>query len=320
MGTSLGVVMDPIETINVKKDSSLAMLLAAKAKGVKLYYMTDQDIFIENGQAIGAGCEIDVFDDNQKWFAKGQPQMINLGSLDAILMRKDPPFDNQFLYATHILEMASSQGALVINQPASLRDCNEKIFATHFSNCCPPHLVTSNPERLKAFHKQYQDVIFKPLDAMGGSQIFRLKPDESNLNVIIETLTKYGTISIMAQAFIPAIKNGDKRILLIDGQPIPFGLARIPAADDIRGNLAAGATNETRALTERDYWICEQVAPTLKTKGLFFVGLDVIGDFLTEINVTSPTCIREISLATNINIAEQFVDKLLEKIADHAKN
>ena len=280
--------------------------------------MTDQDIFIENGEPMATACSLDVFDDPNQWFKKGSAHVIPLASLDVILMRKDPPFNNQFLYTTYILEMTEKQGVLVVNKPSSLRDCNEKILL-HFPQCCPPHLVSNSPQRLKAFYKHYKDVIFKPLDAMGGSQIFRLEPDENNVNVIIETLTEYGARSIMAQEFIPAIKQGDKRILMIDGKPIPFGLARIPAGDDIRGNLAAGASNEISPLTDHDYWICEQVSPTLKEKGLYFVGLDVIGEFLTEINVTSPTCIKEISLASQINIADQFITMVMEKLAQNAK-
>ena len=230
-------------------------------------------------------------------------------------MRKDPPFDNEFLYTTQMLEYAEKNGVLVVNRPQSLRDFNEKLFATQFPQCCPPLLVSRDTQRLKAFHAQQRDVIFKPLDGMGGMSIFRVQQNDPNINVILETLTQHGQRQIMAQKFIPEIVNGDKRILVIDGEPVPYALARIPLAGENRGNLAAGGTGQALALNERDRWICAQVAPTLKATGLLFVGLDVIGDYLTEINVTSPTCIRELDKAYSLDIAGSLMDCISAKLA-----
>ncbi|CAA0115767.1 Glutathione synthetase [BD1-7 clade bacterium] len=315
MNIKLGIVMDPIESINYKKDSSLAMLWAASDRGWDLFYMEAKDLFIDQGDPKANASRLKVFRDPQKWFEKSDKDVIDLDSLDVVLMRKDPPFDNEFIYNTYILEAAEQRGTLIVNKPSSLRDCNEKIFATQFPQCCPPHRVTSSPELLRDFHKQYGDVIFKPLDGMGGSQIFRLKPEDPNVSVIIETLTAYGTQTIMAQEFLPAITEGDKRILIVDGEPMPFGLARIPASGETRGNLAAGGRGEPVALNDRDYWICEQIIPTLNEKGLLFVGLDVIGDHLTEINVTSPTCIREIDNAHELDIAGKLMDAIEKRLA-----
>ena len=225
-------------------------------------------------------------------------------------MRKDPPFDNEFLYATHILEAAERAGAFVVNRAASLRDCNEKLFATQFPQCAPEHVVTRRADILRAFAKKHRDVILKPLDGMGGSMIFRIQENDPNLSVIIETLTQFGQQQIMAQRYLPEIKDGDKRILMIDGEPVPYCLARIPQQGETRGNLAAGGRGEARPLTERDRWIAQQVGPSLRERGLVFVGLDVIGDYLTEINVTSPTCIREIDAAYQTDIGGQLMDSI----------
>ena len=314
MTIKLGVVMDPIENINVKKDSTLAMLWAAKDKGWELFYIEQKQLFIRNGEARAICSPLQVFHDSENWFKREESIDISLSTLDAILMRKDPPFDNEYIYSTYILEAAEKEGVLVVNKPASLRDCNEKIFSTHFPECCPAHLVTANSRLLRAFHTEHKDVIFKPLDGMGGSQIFRLKPEDPNVSVIIETLTHNGTQSIMAQVFIPEITEGDKRVLIVDGEPMPFGLARIPAKGETRGNLAAGGSGVPVPLSDRDYWICEQVIPTLNEKGLIFVGLDIIGDYLTEINVTSPTCIREIDNAHQLNIADKLMHAIEKRI------
>lgn len=314
MGIKLGIVMDPIDAINPKKDSSLAMLLAAQQRGWELHYLTQEKLLIDNGIAYGISQKLSVYDNLEHWFELQEPSLIELGSLNVILMRKDPPFDSQFLYTTLILESAQKSGALVVNNPQSLRDCNEKVFATEFPQCCPPVLISADAGRLKAFHQEHQDIILKPLDGMGGASIFRIKPDDPNLSVVIETLTDHHRHSIMAQRFIPEISEGDKRILMIDGTPVPFALARIPAAGETRGNLAAGGRGEARALSERDYWICEQVAPALKEKGLLFVGIDVIGDYLTEINVTSPTCIRELDAQCQLNIAGDLMDVIESKL------
>ena len=314
MSIKLGIVMDPIESIKPYKHSSLAMLLAAQKRGWELHYFLQENLLIDNGIAQGYGQQLTVTDNEDNWFTLSESILMPLADLDVILMRKDPPFDSQFLYSTFILESAEKLGTLIVNKPQSLRDCNEKVFATDFPQCCPPVLITANAERIKQFYKEHSDIILKPLDGMGGASIFRVKPNDSNLSVIIETLTQHQTQSLMAQRFIPEIAQGDKRILLIDGNPVPFALARIPAAGETRGNLAAGGRGEALPLTARDYWICEQVAPTLREKGLLFVGIDVIGDYLTEINVTSPTCIRELDKQCNLNIAGQLMDCIDEKL------
>ena len=314
MAIKLGIVMDPIDHITFKKDSSLAMLWAAQQKGWELWYMEQHHLFSMNGKAQAKMAPLSVAMDENDWFTRDDYQTRDLSDLDVILMRKDPPFDNEFIYTTYLLEQAEKEGTLIVNKPQSLRDYNEKLFATHFPECCPPVLVSKHDELLRAFHKTHGDVIFKPLDGMGGSQIYRIKEDGLNLGVIIETLTDHGKQTIMAQKYIPEIVAGDKRILMIDGEPVPYGLARIPTNGETRGNLAAGGRGEGRELTEREYWICKQIAPTLKKKGLLFVGLDVIGDYLTEINVTSPTCIREIDNQYGLDIGMQLMDAIESKL------
>lgn len=313
MSLKIGIVMDPIDTINYKKDSSLAMLWAAQQKGWELWYMEQKHLFLRDGKARAKMAPLSVAMDPDAYFTRGEFQIQDLSSLDVILMRKDPPFDNEFVYTTQLLEMAETEGTMIVNRPQSLRDCNEKLFATLFPQCCPPVLVTREESLLRAFHTEHQDVIFKPLDGMGGASIFRIREDGVNLGVIIETLTEHGKQTIMAQKYIPEIVNGDKRILMIDGEPVPYALARVPMAGETRGNLAAGGRGEGRELTERDRWICEQVSSTLKQKGLLFVGLDVIGDYLTEINVTSPTCIRELDNQFGLDIGMQLMNAIEEK-------
>ena len=315
MSIVLGVVMDPIATINPNKDTSLAMLLAAQKRGWTLVYMEQSDLYLSQGQARARTRTLTVSSDIDSWFCLGKSEDQDLGDLDVILMRKDPPFDSEFVYSTYILEAAEFQGALVVNRPQSLRDCNEKIFATQFPDCCPPVLVSRDSERLRNFHREHGDVIFKPLDGMGGASIFRCRADDPNVGVILETLTQHDQQSTMAQKFIPDISNGDKRILVVNGKAVPYCLARIPAKGETRGNLAAGGTGEARPISVRDQWIVDQVAPTLIEKGLLFVGLDVIGDYLTEINVTSPTCVREIDKAYNIDIAALLMDAIAETLA-----
>ncbi len=310
MTLKVGVVMDPIESINYKKDSSMAMLWAAQDRGWELYYMEQADLYARDGVAMARMAPLQVARNPQQWFTRGEYQQSPLTDLDVVLMRKDPPFDNEFIYSTYLLELAEKEGVLIVNRPQSLRDCNEKLFATHFPQCCPPVLVSRHPDLLRDFHNEHADVILKPLDGMGGSSIFRVKAEDPNVSVIIETLTNHGQQQIMAQKFIPEIKDGDKRILMIDGVPIEYCLARIPAKGETRGNLAAGGRGEGRPISDRDRWICEQVAPALKEKGLLFVGLDVIGDYLTEINVTSPTCIRELDDQFNLDIAGQLMDAI----------
>ncbi|TDR14278.1 glutathione synthase [Marinomonas communis] len=317
MTIKLGIVMDPIHTINYKKDTSLAMLWAAADKGWSIYYMEAKDLYLQNGKAHAFTQLLNVYKDPDHFYDLGEEQSIELGELDVILMRKDPPFDIPFMHATMILDQAQRDGAIVVNNPKALLECNEKLFATQFPQCCPEVLVTRRSDLLKAFHKEHKDVIFKPLDGMGGSSIFRVKEDDSNVSVIIETLTNMGAEQIMAQKYIPEIKDGDKRILIVDGKPIPYGLSRIPASGETRGNLAAGGRGEGRPLTERELWICDQVIPTLKEKDLMFVGLDVIGDYLTEINVTSPTCVRQLDEQFGLNIGMTLLDAIEARLATH---
>ncbi|HCS29166.1 MAG TPA: glutathione synthase [Spongiibacteraceae bacterium] len=314
MTIKLGVVMDPIDRVHFKKDSTLAMLWAARDRGWSISYMTCADLYLANGEPFATARDLQVFDNPEHFFDLGAPAGISLSELDVILMRKDPPFDNEFLYATHLLEAAETRGTLVVNRPQSLRDCNEKLFATQFPQCIPPQVVTRNAAKLREFHREHGDIILKPLDGMGGSSIFRAGPNDPNLGVIIETLTRHGEETVMAQRYLPAISEGDKRILLIDGQAVPYCLARIPAKGETRGNLAAGGTGRAQPLSERDQWIADQVAPVVREKGLLFVGLDVIGDYLTEINVTSPTCIREIDRAFDTRIAEQLMDAIAARL------
>ena len=315
MTVKLGVVMDPIADINVKKDTTLAMLLAAQRRGWELYYMEQSDLSLDQGLARATVRRLSVEDNPESWFEVGSPQNIALSDLDVVLMRKDPPFDMDFIYSTYILEAAQREGTLVVNDPRSLRDCNEKLFATQFPQCCPPLIVAASAARLKAFHAEHGDVIFKPLDGMGGASIFRVKAGDPNLSVIIETLTDHGRQQIMAQKFLPEIVDGDKRILMVDGVPAEYGLARIPMSGETRGNLAAGGSGVAMPLTDRERWICSQVAPVLREKGLLFVGLDVIGDHLTEINVTSPTCVRELDRAHQLDIAGDLMEAIASKLA-----
>ena len=308
MTIKIGVVMDPIAKLNYKKDSTLAMLWAAQSRGWSLFYMEQQDLSLIQGVAHARMAELEVFQNPNVWYSLADPQERELAELDVVLMRIDPPFDNEYIYSSYLLEQAERQGTLIVNRCQSLRDCNEKIFATEFPQCCPPVLVSANSETLKAFHSEHGDVIFKPLDGMGGVSIFRVKQDDPNLNVILETLTDFGKQTIMAQLYLPEIVEGDKRILMVDGEPVPYCLARIPSSGETRGNLAAGGTGRAQPLSERDQWIAAQIGPTLREKGLLFVGLDVIGDYLTEINVTSPTCIREIDSAYDLDIGGQLMD------------
>ena len=306
----LGVVMDPIGSINIKKDSTFAMLLEAQHRNYDLFYLEQSDMYLENQQARAKVRSLKIEDNPNKWFELGHSTDIALAELDVILMRKDPPFNMDYIYSTYLLDAAEADGTLVVNKPRSLRDCNEKLFALQFPECIPPTKVASSATELKAFIDEQQDTVLKPLDGMGGESVFRVKHDDANLNVIIETLTQKGKRLIMAQRFIPEIKQGDKRILLIDGEAIPYALARIPMKGETRGNLAVGGRAEGIELSERDHWICQQVGPVLKDMGLLFVGLDVIGDFLTEINVTSPTCIRELDTLYDLNISATLMDRI----------
>ncbi|WP_278443530.1 glutathione synthase [Pseudomonas oryzihabitans] len=315
MSIRLGIVMDPIERISYKKDSSMAMLWAAKARGWTLHYFEMQDLYQVDGEARGRGRQLDVFQDPERWFAFGEDVDLPLRELDVILMRKDPPFDNEFVYATYLLEQAERGGTLVVNRPASLRDCNEKFFATLFPELAPPTLVSRRADIIREFARTHGDVILKPLDGMGGSSVFRHREGDPNLSVILETLTAHGTQQIIAQRYLPGIKDGDKRILMINGEPVDYCLARIPAQGETRGNLAAGGRGVAQPLSPRDREIAATVGPELRKRGLLFVGLDVIGEHLTEINVTSPTCIREIDAAYDTRIAERLMDVIAQQRA-----
>ncbi len=313
--TRLGVVMDPIGSINIKKDSTFAMLLEAQARGWELHYMELGDLFLRDGVAFARRRSLKVFEDSSRWFEFGPETTSVLSELDVILMRKDPPFDMEYVYATYLLERAEAAGVLVVNKPRSLRDANEKLFTAWFPQCTPPTLVARRAALIRDFLAEHQDIILKPLDGMGGASVFRLRREDPNVNVVLETLTHKETRYAMAQRFIPEITQGDKRILMIDGEPIPFALARIPAAGETRGNLAAGGTGVGAPLSERDRWICREVGPVLRERGLLFVGLDVIGDYLTEINVTSPTCIRELDKLYGLHISAQLLDVIANRLS-----
>ncbi|MEG7470995.1 glutathione synthase [Serratia marcescens] len=311
----LGIVMDPIDSINIKKDTSFAMLLEAQRRGYELHYMEMNDLYLHAGDGRARTRLLSVKEDKENWFSFGSEQDLALHDLDVILMRKDPPFDTEYIYATYILERAEVKGTLVVNKPQSLRDCNEKLFTAWFPELTPDTLVSRSAAHIRKFHQQHGDVILKPLDGMGGASIFRVKQDDPNLSVIIETLTEHGSRFCMAQNFLPAIKDGDKRILVVDGEPVPYCLARIPAQGETRGKLAAGGRGEARPLRESDWKIARAVAPTLKEKGLIFAGLDVIGDRLTAINVTNPTFARVIEAAFPISITGMLMDAIEKRLA-----
>ena len=300
------VVMDPIESVNLKKDSTMAMLWAASRRGHELGYALQHDLYIEQGKAFGLIAPLKVFENNQHYYELGEKRKESLADYDVVLMRKDPPCDMNFVYTTYILEQAEREGTWVIKEPQSLRDCNEKLFATQFPELQVPTLVTSQERLIREFLKEQVDVIVKPLDGMGGTGIFRLYQDGINIGSTIEMLTNNGTQPIMAQRYIPEIVEGDKRILMVNGEPIPYCLARIPQNGEVRGNLAAGGLGQARALSENDQAIAAKVGPFLRAKGLIFVGLDVIGNYVTEINVTSPTCIREIDAQFGTSIADDL--------------
>ena len=305
-----GVVMDPISGITTYKDSTFAMLLEAQRRGHEIWYMEPSDLTIRGGVALGHMKRLSVRDNNNDWFTLSASENRELATLDILLMRKDPPFDMDYVYTTYVLDLAENAGVTVVNRPQALRDANEKCFITQFPQCCVPALITRSSAEIKAFVQEHGLSVVKPLDGMGGESIFQVQPKDPNLNVILETITSKDHELVMVQRYIPEITQGDKRILVVNGEPVPYALARIPGAGDFRGNLAKGGTGKGVALTERDYWICEQVAPELKRRGIVFAGLDVIGDWLTEINVTSPTCIRELDSEYGLNIAGELFDAL----------
>ena len=310
----LGMVMDPIDSIKPYKDSSFAMLLAAQRRGWECWYFELGDLLVQDGLAYGHARRISVTDNTSDWFSLGTPKLMPLAELDILLMRKDPPFDARYLHATQILALAERDGVLVANRPSALQAVNEKLFATHFPQCIPPTLVSSREADIRAFLQEHGEIVLKPLDVMGGQGVFRIQQGDMNLSTAVELLTHHGTHWIMAQKFLPAVTQGDKRILLINGEPVPYALARIPPSGEFRANLAAGGRGVGVELTERDRWLCAQISPTLRAMGLYFVGLDVIGDFVTEINVTSPTCIRELDACYGIDIAGELLDALAKNI------
>jgi glutathione synthase len=308
------VVMDPIGSIKIAKDTTFAMLLEAQRRGHRLHYVVPGRLALRDGSAVAEVAPLAVKDDKAGWFTLGEAHELTLGRGQVVLMRKDPPVDAEYLYDTHVLGIAQQAGALIVNDPQGLRDFNEKLAALLFPQCCPPTLVSRDPAALKAFVAAHGEAVLKPLDGMGGRSIFRVKAGDPNTNVILETLVGAGKLTL-AQRFIPGIKDGDKRVLLIDGEPVDYVLARIPQGDEFRGNLAAGGRGEGRPLSERDRWIAQQVGPEMKRRGMLFVGLDVIGDYLTEVNVTSPTCVRELDAQFGLNIAGQLFDAIERKLA-----
>jgi len=316
MTIKLGILMDPIKDINIKKDSSFAMLMAAQARGYELYYLEMNDLYLEHGHSYARVRSLTVQNDASNWYNLSNEQEIRLSDLDVLLMRKDPPFDTEFIYATYLLERAEDEGLLVVNKPQSLRDCNEKLYTAWFADLTPATLVTRREDKIREFYATHKDMILKPLDGMGGASIFRVQQGDPNVGVIIETLTQHQTVYTMAQAFVPDISNGDKRILIVDGEPMPYCLARIPAKGETRGNLAAGGRGEARPLSDTDWAIARTIGPKLKEKGLIFVGLDVIGDKVTEINVTSPTCIKEIEAAFDVDITGALMDSIERRLSE----
>lgn len=314
----LGVVMDPIESIKPVKDSTLAMLLEGQARGWDLHYIEPTDLHLRGPAAFARCRQLRVQDDLERWFEFGAEAVVALADLDVILMRQDPPFNMEYVYNTYLLEQAEAHGTLVVNRPRALRDANEKFSILWFPQCIAPTLISRDMDMLREFHAEQGDIIVKPLDVMGGASVFRLRANDPNVGVVLETMTSDGTRFTMAQRYIPEIADGDKRILLIDGEPIPYALARMPAPGETRANLAAGGTGVGVPLTDRDRWICQQVAPTLRERGLLFVGLDVIGDYLTEINVTSPTCIRELDKLYGLSISARLFDAIDARLPKRA--
>ena len=321
----IAFLMDPIASVNLKKDSTLAMIRAALRRGWRVSYLEQQDLIWHDDRPTAVLRDLSIeegFLENldparadAHWYRLGDSAEADPATLDVLMMRKDPPFDMEYVYTTYLLERVEALGTVVVNAPGSLRDCNEKFFATRFTDCVPPVMVSRRPDHLLAFHAEHEDVVFKPLDGMGGTNVFRVRRDDPNLRVVIESLTDLGRRQIMAQKFIPEIADGDKRILLIDGEPIEYALARIPMAGESRGNLAAGGTGVGRPLTARDRFIASRVGAELKRRGLLFAGIDVIGDYLTEINVTCPTCIRELDAQFSLDIASMLMDQVEARIA-----
>ncbi len=315
MTRNLGVVMDPVSRIKYHKDTTLALLLEASRRGWRLHYIEPGDLYVAQGRAGARGRPLQVFADERHWFELGEPSATDLGALDVILMRQDPPVDSAYLYNLMILELAERAGTLVVNRPGPLMERNEKLFALRFPDFIPECLVSGEPAQLQGFIDELGDVILKPLDGMGGASIFRVRADDPNRNVIVETLTAGRGRLTMAQRFLPEIRDGDKRVLMIGGEPVPYGLARIPREGETRGNLAAGGTGRGFELGQAELRICAAVGPVLREEGILFAGLDVIGDRLTEINITSPTCVQEIDRAFKVCIEAQVLDAIEAQLA-----
>jgi len=310
MPIQLGVVMDPIQRINIKKDTTFALVLEAQKRGWNLHYLEMGDLYLRDGRTYARTRRLHVERNETQWFSFDGESDAALDTLDVVLMRKDPPFDQEYIYATYLLECAENHGVYVVNKPRSLRDANEKLFTAWFPHCCAPTLVARDSAKLRAFLHEQGEIILKPLDGMGGASIFHVRENDPNLSVILETMTRHDSRFVMAQRYLPEIADGDKRILVVNGEAVPYALARIPQQGESRGNLAAGGRAEGRKLTARDHWIAEQVGPALRERGLAFVGLDVIGDYLTEINVTSPTCAQELDRQFGLNIAGLLMDHI----------
>lgn len=322
--TKIAFLMDPIESVAIKKDSTIAMVRAAQLRGLEVYYCRQEDLMISKTLVCAYLSRLSLVDHfaaaldpatvgggTEPWFTLQPPALMPLSDMDIVMMRKDPPFDMEYIYTTYLLERVGAEGTKVVNRPSSLRDCNEKLFATLFPQCCPPLIVSRRMDALKAFHAEHKNVVFKKLDGMGGASIFRVMESDPNLSVVLETLTNAGNEQIMGQVYLPEIVDGDKRILIVNGKPVPYALARIPSAGETRGNLAAGGRGEGRPLTDRDKWIAAEIGPELVARGLNFVGIDVIGDYLTEINVTCPTCIRELDSQFGLDIAGDLIESLI---------
>ncbi len=315
MNKQLGVIMDPIATITRDKDTTYAMMLEAMTRGWAIHYMRPHDLFLQDGTARAHTRALTLYPEREDdWYKLDAPTTVPLGDLDVILMRQDPPFNMEYIYTTYLLEFAEKAGAWVINKPQSLRDANEKVFANYFPDLIPPSLITRNQSSVLEFIDTHGTAVLKPLNGMHGKSVFKASQDDSNLNVILETLMASGTQTIMAQRFIPDVTQGDKRIILINGEPVPYGLLRVPQGGDFRANLAAGGIGQAVEINARDREICKTIGPTLRKKGLDFVGIDVIGDYVTEINVTSPTCVREIDAAFDVNISQQFFDFIEKRL------
>jgi glutathione synthase len=312
----LVVVMDPIDRIKYAKDTTLALLLAAQERGWSLSYLEQRDLRLRDGVAEGRARPLAVRADPANWFTLGEAQVVPLKAFDVVLMRKDPPFDTEFIYTSYILERAEADGVLIANRARGLRDMNEKVYTAWFPQCCAPTLITRDMQEMAAFARMHGKIVCKPLHSMGGHSVFALEPGDKNSRVVFETLTHDGARFAIVQKYLPDIAvGGDSRVLLIDGEPLPYALARIPSAHDHRGNLAAGATGVGRALNDRDRWLCQQIGPALREAGMLFVGLDVIGGYVTEINVTSPTGVRELDHAFGLNIGAMLIDAIARRLS-----